>query len=135
MAPSNKEHPSTCPFCRLDREIIEENKWAFSIRDGFPISKGHTLVVSKSCKSNFFDLTLEEQQGIFDWIRVVQKRLSESLRPDGFNVGWNVNKAAGQTGPHVHVHVIPRWENDTENPRGGVRKVIPEKADYLALSI
>jgi diadenosine tetraphosphate (Ap4A) HIT family hydrolase len=97
--------------------------------DGFPISPGHTLVVPRRHEEDF-KLTAEEQSDLWSLVAVVRERLQGSLHPDGFNVGSNDGRAAGQTVSHAHVHVIPRFDGDLPDPRGGVRWVLPGKAKY-----
>lgn len=120
-----------CPFC--DPHL--ENLWFESdhgrvIRDGFPISKGHTLIVPKAHVSSFHDLEPEIQTALWKLVAEVRNRLANELQPDGFNIGLNDGEAAGQTVMHAHIHVIPRWKGDVPDPRGGVRWIIPDKARY-----
>ena len=120
------------PF--LDRPPTEwlcANEFAFAIPDGFPISPGHTLVVPKREVPTWFDATRAEQHAIWELVDEVKRRLGAERRPDGYNLGINVGRAAGQTVFHLHVHVIPRYVGDVEDPRGGVRHVIPGKGNYL----
>lgn len=121
-----------CPFCleRNTREIIAENDLAYAAFDIFPVSVGHCLVITKRHVSNFFETTSTEIEALFSLVKEVKSRLELDFSPDGFNVGFNVHEAAGQTVPHVHVHVIPRYLGDVENPRGGVRHVIQGKGNY-----
>jgi len=119
---------SRSPF--LERPVIAENEHAFAIRDAFPVTPGHCLVISKRVVSDYFSLTRDEQEALWDLIHTVKQILDEEIEPDGYNVGINVGKAAGQTIPHVHVHLIPRKAGDHSSPRGGIRAVIPGKADY-----
>ena len=122
------------PF--LDRpreEWVASNALAFAIRDAFPVSPGHTLVVPRRLIGSWFETTAEERQALFDLVGEVRKQLDSGLAPPhGYNIGINVAEAAGQTVPHVHVHVIPRYRGDVLDPRGGVRHVIPGKGNYLA---
>lgn len=112
----------------------------FAMRDAFPVSPGHTLVIPRRHVATWFHATLKEQHAITAAIAKVKARLDAEIDPppDGYNVGWNAGEAAGQTVMHlhvhlhVHVHVIPRWHGDHPSPRGGVRAVIPGKADYTA---
>jgi diadenosine tetraphosphate (Ap4A) HIT family hydrolase len=122
----------TCPFChRVEGgEVTEQNDLAAAFPDGYPVSEGHTLIVPKRHEGDFFRLTPDEQESILELARLVQKRLSKDDTVDGFNIGINVGEAAGQTVGHAHMHVIPRRAGDVENPRGGVRHVIPSKGDY-----
>ncbi len=121
----------TSPF--LDRpatEHIAANDLAFAIRDAFPVSPGHTLVVTRRLIATWFDATEDEQAAVMALVNRVRVQLDESHRPDGYNVGFNAGEAAGQTVPHLHIHVIPRYRGDRPDPRGGVRWVLPDTADY-----
>lgn len=121
----------TSPFrTRPASEHVAANDLAFAIRDGFPVSPGHTLVVTRRLVATWFDATPEEQAAVMALVSEVKRQLDESHRPDGYNVGFNAGDAAGQTVPHLHVHVIPRYRGDRPDPRGGVRWVLPDKADY-----
>ena len=119
-----------CPFCNLNREILAYNASAFAVRDAFPVSEGHTLVIPKAHESSLTSLSNTDYSRCFDLVRSVTRDLQEKYEPDGFNIGVNIGEAAGQTVSHAHIHVIPRYQGDVSNPRGGVRGVIPEKADY-----
>ena len=119
-----------CPFCNVEREIILETEMSFAIYDGFPVNEGHALVIPKRHTANYFDLSLEEQKDCIELLNRVKGIVQEKYNPDGFNVGININEAAGQTVAHVHIHLIPRYEGDVEEPRGGVRGVIPERRSY-----
>jgi diadenosine tetraphosphate (Ap4A) HIT family hydrolase len=120
--------PSNCPFCSLPRErILGENDHAVWIRDGFPVSSGHSLVIPKRHTGSFFNTSDAERQALLD---VAKTRAAAEFAPAGFNIGINDGPAAGQTVPHLHIHLIPRYDGDQADPRGGVRWVLPEKADY-----
>jgi ATP adenylyltransferase len=119
-----------CPFCNLEREKILETEMSFAIYDGFPVNEGHALIIPKRHTANYFDLSLEEQKDCVELLNRVRGIVQEKYNPAGFNVGININEAAGQTVPHVHIHLIPRYEGDVEEPRGGVRGVIPNKRKY-----
>lgn len=123
---------STCPFCNIDsqRELIVESPTAYSVYDKFPVSDGHALVIPKRHCADYFELTLEEQSDCWRMLNDVKQVLIQKYNPDGFNVGINVNEEAGQTIPHVHIHLIPRYKGDVNDPEGGVRGVIPEKRKY-----
>ncbi len=110
---------------------VASNALAFAIRDGFPVSPGHTLVVPRRLMVTWFEATREEQLAILELVDVVKRALDEERRPDGYNVGFNAGAAAGQTVMHLHVHVIPRYAGDMDDPRGGVRHVIPGRGNYL----
>jgi len=121
------------PFQKLPPSSwVAHNDYAFAIADGFPVSPGHTLVVTKRLVATWFDATPTEQLALIDLVGVVKRLLDANHHPDGYNVGWNAGAAAGQTVPHLHVHVIPRYHGDVADPRGGVRHVVPGKGNYLA---
>ena len=120
-----------CPFCQLsDDTCVLVNEMVRAFRDSFPVSKGHTLIVPLRHVASVFDLGEEEQMAMWHAVSVVRRELRDEFAPDGFNVGVNDGTAAGQTVDHAHLHVIPRYAGDVVDPRGGVRWVIPEKADY-----
>lgn len=120
-----------CIFCELAKDrIIDECNLTTTFRDGFPISTGHTLIIPKRHVATFFDLTQEEQAAVNKAIQKSKKNLDNEFSPDGYNIGMNNGEAAGQTVFHLHVHLIPRYSGDVENPKGGVRWVIADKADY-----
>jgi diadenosine tetraphosphate (Ap4A) HIT family hydrolase len=120
-----------CPFCNLPKErIFLSNKFGYAIRDGFPVSTGHTLIIPNRHISSWFEAADEERQELFKLLSLAKEVLDDELSPDGFNIGINDGPTAGQTVPHLHIHLIPRYQNDIEDPRGGVRWVIPNKAKY-----
>jgi diadenosine tetraphosphate (Ap4A) HIT family hydrolase len=120
-----------CPFCNLPPErIILANGLALAIRDGFPISPGHTLIIPKRHVATFFETTTEERLAIFGLLDKAKLALDAELHPAAYNIGVNDGAAAGQTIPHLHFHLIPRYANDSADPRGGVRWIFPEKAKY-----
>ena len=119
----------SCIFCEL-KEYVLENELAFAIFDKFPVTKGHILFIPKRHVANFFDLTKEEREAIFDLVDEGKKLLDEKYSPDAYNVGVNVGEYSGQSVMHVHVHLMPRYIGDTKYPKGGVRGVIPEKMSY-----
>ena len=122
---SNKE----CIFCKM-KDYILENELAYAIYDKYPVGKGHMLFIPKRHVKDFFDITKEEREAIFDLIDEGKKLLDEKYSPDSYNVGINCGEHAGQTIMHVHVHLIPRYIGDMKDPTGGVRGVIPEKMKY-----
>jgi diadenosine tetraphosphate (Ap4A) HIT family hydrolase len=122
---------TNCPFCTLPLErIIDSNDLALVIRDGYPVSPGHTLVIPKRHIGSWFDITPEEQSAMLDLLGRAKAVLEEEFKPDGYNIGINDGPKAGQTVPHLHMHLIPRYKGDLEDPRGGVRWIIPGKAKY-----
>lgn len=120
-----------CPLCNLDpARVWLANDHAIALRDGLPVSPGHTLVIPRRHVQGFFDLDAAEQQAVWLLAASVRSKLRAEFKPDGFNVGLNDGPAAGQAVPHAHVHVIPRFQGDVSDPRGGVRWIIPAKAKY-----
>jgi len=120
-----------CPFCNLPPErIIDSNDLALVIRDAYPVSSGHTLVIPKRHIDSWFEITQSEQQALLDLLAKAKAILETEFKPDGYNIGINDGPTAGQTVPHLHMHLIPRYEGDQEDPRGGVRWIIPGKAKY-----
>ena len=123
----------SCAFCTLPPErIIDSNDLALVIRDGFPISQGHTLIIPKRHTGSFFDTSEEEKLALFELIERAKLKIDKEFHPDSYNIGINDGPAAGQTVPHLHIHLIPRYKGDQEDPRGGVRWIIPSKAKYWA---
>lgn len=126
--------PEESPFLQVPESAwIASNALAFAISDAFAVSPGHALVVTRRLVENWFDATPDEQAALMALVNEVRAKLDERLQPppDGYNVGFNSGRAAGQTVPHVHIHVIPRYHGDMADPRGGVRHVIPQKGNYL----
>ena len=121
----------TCPFCTLPHgRIVGQNEHAIWIRDAFPISAGHSLIIPRRHAASFFETTEPERTALLTLLDAAKVAADLECRPDGFNIGINDGPAAGQTVLHLHVHLIPRFKGDLSDPRGGVRWVIPEKADY-----
>ncbi|QLI80856.1 HIT family protein [Chitinibacter fontanus] len=120
-----------CPFCAMPVErVIAENESGFVIRDGFPVSPGHTLIIPHRHIGSFFELNQQERDDLFELLDQAKLVLDQEFKPNAYNIGINDGPAAGQTVPHLHIHLIPRFDGDMADPRGGVRYVIPEKADY-----
>ena len=117
------------PFTNPSR-WINQNELAAAIRDEFPVSPGHTLIIPKRVVTSIFALSEQEVAACWALLKEEKDRLEKELAPDGFNIGVNVGSAAGQTVSHVHIHLIPRFRGDHPFPRGGIRAVIPEKANY-----
>ena len=113
-----------------DREHLFENSIGFVIYDNFPVNQGHSLIVPKRVYPNFFDSTKEEIEGLNELIFKTKEYLDKKFQPQGYNIGINCGRVSGQTIGHVHIHLIPRYKNDVEDPRGGVRGVIPSKQKY-----
>ena len=113
-----------CIFCEYSKEeYIAENDLCFAIFDKFPVNEGHTLIIPKRHFQNYFDATKEEIAAIYDLSQEVKKFIDYKYSPDGYNVGVNVNHEGGQTIMHLHMHIIPRYKGDIEDPRGGIRRI------------
>lgn len=124
---------SHCPFCTADlSRILHINEMVALLWDGFPVSPGHVLIVPRRHAATWDDLTTEEKSAIWQAVDLAKIEIERTHKPDGYNVGFNMREAAGQTVFHFHLHVIPRYLGDVEDPRGGVRHVVPSKANYLA---
>ncbi|WP_048602130.1 HIT family protein [Rubeoparvulum massiliense] len=120
-----------CVFCEKDQqEIVLENQWVKAFFDHFPVQRGHLLIVPKRHVPTYFDATPEEIQAIDDLLRKGKELLDETYHPDGYNIGVNVGEWGGQTIMHLHVHLIPRYQGDVPNPRGGIRNAIPNLVPY-----
>lgn len=120
-----------CPFCKIpDEQQMAGNDRALAVRDAVPVSPGHTLVVPRRHVERWGDLTAAERAAMFDLAERVMAELDAfGVRPDGYNLGVNLGAAAGQTVPHLALHVIPRHRDDLDDPRGGVRYVIPSRGN------
>lgn len=122
-------HP--CPFCSLSSlDVVASSTHSLAIRDAYPVSQGHTLVVPRVHVLSLVHLPGPAQSDLLRLAFKVRQDLQAELAPHGFTIGLNDGEAAGQTVPHAHIHVIPRWMGDVPDPRGGIRWVLPEKADY-----
>lgn len=123
-----------CLFCdytdAAKHQIIAENNLAYARWDNFPASLGHLEVVPKRHVVSFFDLKQTEILALYALISEAKKQVDERYVPAGYNIGINDGEAAGRTIHHLHIHLIPRYQNDVENPRGGVRHIIPGKGNY-----
>jgi diadenosine tetraphosphate (Ap4A) HIT family hydrolase len=119
-----------CLFCTDPRGVSIQHELAYSARDSYPASPGHTVVIPRRHVASFFDLTPEEVDACMGLIKEEKIHIDEEFNPDGYNIGVNVGPAAGQSIFHVHIHIIPRYKGDVENPQGGVRHVIPKKGHY-----
>jgi diadenosine tetraphosphate (Ap4A) HIT family hydrolase len=122
-----------CIFCNLNNNSICmdcSNAGFYVMYDNFPVSKGHVLIISKRHVATYFDLTHEEKKDLLIVIDMAKSMLDELYSPDGYNIGCNCGEAAGQTINHFHMHIIPRYKGDMDNPEGGIRGVIPHKQKY-----
>ena len=127
--PKMTERP--CPFCTLpDMRVVSQNEHAVVVLDAYPVTLGHSLVIPKRHVGSFFETTPSERLALLTLLDHAKVRANAAHHPAGYNIGVNDGSAAGQTVPHLHIHLIPRYLGDQPDPRGGVRWVIPEKADY-----
>lgn len=132
MEPHAQKTDKKCPFCELSKnvEVICETNLCLVFFDSFPVSPGHALIIPKRHVASYFDLTDDERQAMNELLLQVKNKLDERFHPDGYNIGVNVNQAAGQSVFHCHMHLIPRYKGDVDNPKGGVRGVMPSKQHY-----
>ena len=123
---------NNCYFCKClkEKKIVLENELAFAIFDGYPVNKGHMLIIPKRHIKDWWETTSDEKIAIMNLIDEAKLLIDKEYQPDGYNIGMNLGKSAGQSIMHLHVHLIPRYIGDVTNPRGGVRGVIPEKQNY-----
>ena len=121
-----------CIFCNLEPSRIEDrNEFFVAIKDLYPVTEGHTLIIPSRHVESFFELTRDEEMAMLDMLSSQKEELSQlDTSITGFNVGINDGEDAGQTIMHCHIHLIPRRKGDMESPRGGVRGVIPDKQSY-----
>ena len=127
------ENHKKCPFCggRVGDRIVEENGTVIAIRDKYPVTRYHTLILPKRHTPDFFTMTSRERKDTEALVLLMKKRILEKdPSVTGFNIGINCGQSAGQTIMHAHMHLIPRRDGDTPFPRGGVRGVIPDKMSY-----
>ena len=129
-----KQHPE-CLFCQAllqekEFKFLAKFKHCYAIYDQFPVSKGHVLIISNEHTENWFTAREEVRLDILQAIQTVKHRLDDQYHPQGYNIGANCGKVAGQSVMHLHVHLIPRYQGDVEDPKGGVRGVIPAKQKY-----
>ena len=127
-----RNHPNNCLFCNIDpSSIIAENDIAYVVHDGYPVTELHTLIIPKRHSETYFDLTDRERDACYQLMEQSKNTIeTEDPKVTGFNIGINNGESAGQTIFHCHIHLIPRRDGDTDNPRGGVRGVISSKQSY-----
>jgi diadenosine tetraphosphate (Ap4A) HIT family hydrolase len=127
---SNSGKDKPCPFCQSIAVVAEHNS-VFAIKDNYPVSKGHHLIIPFRHTENYFSMTDKEREDVTALLKALKSKLEEwDPTITGFNIGMNSGAVAGQTVMHSHIHLIPRRKGDTPNPKGGVRGVIPDKMDY-----
>lgn len=120
-----------CLFCNRESEkIIAETKHALLTVDDFPVSKGHMLIIPKRHFATQFEATIEESNDFHQLLLQAKQTIDDAYHPDGYNIGSNNAEAGGQSVYHLHIHIIPRYKGDVDNPKGGVRWVIAQNATY-----
>ncbi len=120
-----------CPFCEMpSSRVVDQTNLTFTVRDGYPVSEGHTLIIPKRYVGSFFDTIEAERTELMQALINAKKELDSALNPDSYNIGINDGPMAGQTVSHLHIHLIPRYKGDCDEPRGGVRWLFPDKANY-----
>ena len=131
-AESYKDSKNDCLFCVVrPNELLSENESCYASKDAHPVTSQHTLIIPKRHVVDYFDLTELEIVAIHQMLIAMRSRIkNDDSTVKGFNIGVNAGKTAGQSIPHVHIHLIPRRQGDVENPQGGVRGVIPDKQKY-----
>ena len=131
-----KDLNNPCLFCIINKkEIVDENKFAYTSFDSYPVSKQHCLIVPKRHINDYFKLTEDEIIACNQLIKNIKNKIENNDKSvKGFNIGINSGKVAGQSIMHCHIHLIPRREGDVENPQGGIRRVIPSKQHYIRKS-
>lgn len=125
----------TCLFCKiakgeLQAEIVAHFKHCFAMKDAYPVSPGHILIIPYEHTENWFTARPQVQKSMMEALEYMKKHLDATLAPDGYNIGANCGTVAGQTVMHLHMHLIPRYKGDMQDPKGGVRGVIPSKQKY-----
>lgn len=129
--PAPRPEPKPCLFCSLPASAaVARNATGYVLRDRFPVSPGHSLVIPHRHVLTLHELTADERLGLLDLLDATRAQLQAELQPDGFNIGINEGLAGGQSVMHLHIHLMPRFLGDVPDPQGGVRWVIPDKADY-----
>ena len=121
----------SCIFCALSENRVKlENEYAIAIYDKYPVNEGHMLIISRRHFKNYFEATEEEVVALNNLLKEAREYLDTNYNPEGYNIGVNINEAAGQTIMHLHIHLIPRYKGDIDDPRGGVRKLKKELVPY-----
>ncbi len=118
-------------FSEINPEkILYQNEYFFIIKDDYPVSPGHLLIITNNIKKDYFELSDNEKTNLHLVIDIAKSIIEKEYKPDGYNIGMNCGEAGGQTVFHFHCHLIPRYIGDMENPRGGVRHCINGKGNY-----
>lgn len=124
-----KHSRQRCIFCNPYSKLtlVTESTLAYAILDGYPLTKGHSLIIPKFHTANYFDLSIKQQTACWQMVNQVQEIITKKYQPDGFNLGFNVNQAGGQKVMHAHIHLIPRYRGDNQGKKHGIRCVIPSR--------
>jgi len=125
---------NNCIFCG-NPEMVKENELVFAHYDSYPVNPGHCLIIPRRHVAEYFQATAAEKSAIWALVDEMKIIIDREYKPDGYNVGVNIGEAGGQSVPHLHIHMIPRYKGDMEDPRGGVRGVIPHKQKYNPNSV
>ena len=126
-----KDPNNPCLFCDIKKSgCVHENELAYASYDTYPVTEHHCLIIPKRVYPDYFDSTLEELKGLNELIFKTKEFLDNKYQPTGYNIGVNSGEDSGQTVFHLHIHLIPRYKGDVDDPRGGVRGVIPSKQKY-----
>lgn len=121
----------SCPFCYPNPNlVVHQTDETLTLWDSYPVSPGHALIVPRCHIADWFEATTDEQHALIEALAIARKTIQEKHEPDGFNIGINVGGSAGQTIFHLHIHLIPRYQGDDVDPRGGIRKLFPDRARY-----
>lgn len=128
-------YKSDCLFCQMARrerevQFLEIFSHCYAIKDEYPVSNGHVLIIPKEHTENWFTAREEVRLDMMKALHLLKARLDSEYQPHGYNIGANCGEVAGQSVMHLHLHLIPRYRGDMENPKGGVRGVIPSKQKY-----
>jgi ATP adenylyltransferase len=117
---------SKCPFCKPNPklELLAETPLSYAVLDGYPVAKGHALIIPKRHEATYFDLTFEEQKDLLQLSNYVQQQLKYKYKTEAFTVGINIGRNAGQRMDHTTIHLIPRYSGDCANPKGGIRNIL-----------
>lgn len=125
------QRTAACPFCSIQAgDILDENEYALAVRDRSPVSKGHTLIITRRHVDDYFQLSKEERDGALALLEKMKRTIDREFNPDGYNIGMNIGEAAGQKIFHVHIHLIPRTKGASGVPRGSVKGVIRHMMSY-----
>jgi len=118
-----------CELCHPD-QVVAQNASAYARYDSVPLGPGHVLVIPFRHVANFFDMTPEEKRAVLSLLDEAKRLIDSEFKPDGYNIGVNIGKAGGQSRMHVHVHLIPRFDGDVADPRGGIRCVLAKRPTH-----